>query len=459
MPVTKSNPPPDRHLPRKVPNPSTLFFGLIGNPLDDFMRLAVLPEDVVTFREWGERYYFIKSPAMVHEVLGSKGRHFQKSRSLESLRKVIGKGLLTNDGESHRRQRRLIQPLFHAHSISACARAMVEQTTALMETWRDGEVRDLSDDMMQLTLNIICRTILGSDLDPEAAKVRENTDTFMRTFPILLLPFSNILERLPLPAIRRLRKVRADLDEIIYRLIDSRRRQPREGGDLLTMLLAAQDSEGLPGEGMTDEQVHDEVMIMFLAGHETTATAFSWIWFLVGQHPAVEAKLHAEVDRVLGDSRLPTAEDFPRLTWIRQVAQETLRLYPPVWLISRRAKHDCEIGGYHVPARTIMLMSQWVLHRDPKLFDNPLEFLPERWTPDFEATLPKVSYFPFGGGARRCIAENFALMELVLGVATMAQRWRFRVEDPTKVIPRPVFTLRLKNGLRVALERREKPTR
>jgi cytochrome P450 len=318
----------------------------------------------------------------------------------------------------------------------------------------DGEKRDLSSDMMRLTLGIVNSTILGSDVEEEANKVRETMEIFMRTFPILMLPFADLLERLPLPPIKRLRAVRAELDRIVFRLIDKRRRDGTDKGDLLSMLLAAQDPEGQPGEGMTDEQVRDEVMIMFLAGHETTATAFSWIWFLLGQHPEAEARLQAELDTILTARRLPTAEDFNRLTYTRQVVNEAMRIYPPVWTVARRALHDCEIGGYHVPARTIMLMSQWILHRDPAIFQDPLEFRPERWTADFESSLPKTSYFPFGGGLRRCIGEGFALMELVLCLATMAQRWRFKIENPSEVVPRPLFTLRLANGLPVTLQRR-----
>jgi cytochrome P450 len=454
MLMVKLSAPTNQRLPRKVRNLRGLAFGLIGDELEFFMRLGATSDDMVRFSEWGEQYYFVNSPAIVQEVLVSKGRHFTKSRALEKLSKIVGRGLLTSESDFHRQQRRLIQPLFHAQSISGCAGAIVEQTTALMEGWRDGEKRDLSDDMVRLALNSVCRAIIGSDLDPEAAKVRAASDTFMQNLPLLMMPFSNVLERLPLPAIRRLRRVREELDRIIYRLIETRRQNPMEGGSLLTMLLAAQDAEGEAGAGMTDEQVRDEVMIMFLAGHETVATALSWTWFLLGQHPQSEAKFHAELAEVLPGRRSATAEDFPRLAYTRQVVNESLRLYPPLWLISRRAITDCEIGGYNVPAGTIVLMSQWVLHRDPKLFENPSQFLPERWTPQFESSLPKISYFPFGGGVRRCIGDGFALLELVLGLATIGQRWRFRIEDPNRVVPRPALTLRLKNGLPVTLERR-----
>lgn len=456
--MTESDPPlitGAANLPRRVRAPGGGFYGLLGNPLAQLERFARMPDDVVMFRQGGERFYFIKSPPLIHEVLVTKGRHFAKGRSLERLRKIIGNGLLTSSGDFYLRQRRLMQPLFHAQRVRDFSRTMVDHATALMEDWRDGEPRDLSHDMMRLTLGIVSQTLLGSDVDSHAAKVRETMDTFLRTFPVLMLPFAEVLEHLPIPAIKRLRKVRDELDDIVYRLIDTRRRQPKDNGDLLSMLLAAQDPEGQPGEGMTDQQVHDEVMIIFLAGHETTATAFSWLWFLLAQHPAVEAEFHAELDRVLADKRLPTADDFGKLTYTRQVVNEAMRIYPPVWTIARRAQSACEIGGYDVPERTIVLMSQWIVHRDAKLFEEPLQFRPERWTPQFEASLPKISYFPFGGGLRRCIGEGFAWMEIVLVLATIGHRWRFHIENPAMVVPKPLFTLRLKNGLPVTLRRRE----
>ena len=446
--------PPIRRTPRQVRSPGGIFGGYLQDPLVRMSKLGELQEDIVSFRELGERFYLIRKPELVHEVLVSKGRHFKKGRSLERLRKVIGNGLLTSEGDFYMRQRRLLQPLFHAHIIRKSVEQMAEQTVALMEDWQDGQRRDISHDMMRLTLNIVSRTILGSADPPEAAKVREAMDRLMESFPVLMLPFAEVLEHLPIPAIKRVQNVRAELDRLVYGIIEKRRQQAAEHNDLLSMLLAAQDPESETGEGMTDEQIHDEVLIMILAGHETTATALSWTWFLLGQHPQVEAKLHAELDEVLDGRRLPTEQDYQRLTYTRQVIHESMRLYPPVSTLARRAIDDCEIGGYHVPARTIILMSQWLFHRDPTWFEQPLEFVPERWTRQFETTLPKICYFPFGGGLRRCIGENFALMELVVAVATIAHRWRFQIEDPRKVVPRALFTLRLKNGLPVVLQQR-----
>ena len=454
MPKRDLPPSGEGRLPHKARNPGGIFLGLLSDPLKQLTRWAKTPGDVVSFREWGELFYVVKTPALVHEVLVSKGRHFKKGRSLERLRKVVGNGLLTSEGDFYLRQRRLIQPLFHGRTIRACVDTMVAETAALMKEWEDGQSRDISHEMMRLTLNIVSQTILGSDEDPKAMRVRETMDAMLRSFPILMLPFADLLEHLPLPPIKRLRKVRAELDEMVYGLIDARRRQPKEHADLLTMLLNAQDPESASGERMTDEQVRDEVLIMIIAGYETTATSLSWVWFLLAQNPEVEAKLHAEFEEVLPRKRLPTAEDFIRLKYTGQVVREAMRIWPPVWTIARRATSDCEIGGYHVPPGTIMLMSQWLLHRDAKIFDAPLEFRPERWTEDFESSLPKTSYFPFGGGLRRCIGENFALMEIVISLATIGQRWRFRVHDAKKVLPQPLFTLRLKNGLPVTLESR-----
>jgi cytochrome P450 len=300
---------------------------------------------------------------------------------------------------------------------------------------------------MRLTLGIVGKTLFDEDVESQAREVGEALTDVMDSFWIQMLPFYEYIERLPLPKLRRSRQARVRLDRIVYGMIDERRRAPGDRGDLLSMLLLAQDEEA-GGRGMTDEQVRDEAMTIFLAGHETTANALSWTWYLLGDAPEVEATLHEELDRVLGN-RLPTLDVLPALTYTDQVVTESLRLYPPAWIIGRRAIEDYQLDDYHVPARSIIVMSPYLVHRDPRYFPDPERFRPERWTPEFKSTLPPFAYLPFGGGARRCIGDAFAGMELVLVLSTIARRWKLRLVPGHRVVPQPVVTLRMKHGLKM----------
>jgi len=267
-----------------------------------------------------------------------------------------------------------------------------------------------------------------------------------------MLPLPGLIERLPLPRIRRMMAGRRRLNEVIYGLIDARRKSGAHGDDLLSMLLEAQDTEG-DGTGMTDEQVRDEAMTIFLAGHETTANAMAWTWYLLSQNPSVESKLYTEVDRVL-QGRLPTAADYPALGYVEKVVSESMRLYPPAWLVARRAIAAQKLGGYDLPPRALVMTSQWVTHHDARFFADPLRFDPERWTPEFKASMPKYSYFPFGGGPRQCIGEGFAWMELVLLVSAISQRWKIELIPGQNIVPEPVVTLRPREGIKVRLIQR-----
>jgi cytochrome P450 len=269
----------------------------------------------------------------------------------------------------------------------------------------------------------------------------------MDSFWTLMLPFGQTLQRLPIPHLRRGRKARERLDAIIYAMIRERRANLGDRGDLLSMLLMAQDDED-KGRGMSDQQVRDEAMTIFLAGHETTANALTWTWYLLSQSPAVERHLHEEIDRVL-EGRLPGVADVDRLPFVTRVVTESMRLYPPAWLVGRRAVNQYSIGQYHVPPRSIIVMSQWIVHRDPRYYAEPDRFDPDRWTPEFKAALPRFAYFPFGGGPRQCIGESFAWMELVLLVATLAQRWRFELVPGHPVVPQAAVTLRPKYGMQM----------
>jgi cytochrome P450 len=375
-----------------------------------------------------------------------------KGEGLQRAKRLLGEGLLTSEGEFHLRQRRLAQPAFHRQRIAGYAATMVEYTARACDQWRVGETRDVAREVMRLTLAIAGKTLFDADVEGEADEIGKALTTTFELFNSLTLPFAQLLERLPLPATRRFQKARERLDSTIYRIINERRASGEDRGDLLSMLIAARDEEG-DGSGMTDEQLRDEAMTIFLAGHETTANALTWTWYLLSQHPEIEARFHAEVGGVL-KGELPTAEDYPRLRYTEMVFAEAMRLYPPAWIIGRRALGDYQIDGYTIPARSILLLSQYVTHHDERFFPDPFRFDPERWTPEARESRPKFSYFPFGGGPRLCIGESFAWMEGALVLATIAQRFRMRLTPGHPVEMQPLVTLRPKHGMRMALEAR-----
>ena len=306
--------------------------------------------------------------------------------------------------------------------------------------------------MMRLTLAIVAKTLFDADVTGEAEAIGQALTTTMESWRQLMLPFAEVLEKLPLPAFRRFRGARDRLDATIYRIIEERRADPTDRGDLLSMLMAAQDSEG-DGTSMSDLQLRDELMTLFLAGHETTANLLTWTWYLLSQHPEVESRLHEELDKVL-TGKLPEADDVPQLTYTEQVLAESMRLYPPAWIIGRRTLQDYEISSYRLPVNTLILISPFIIHRDARYHPDPLRFDPERWTPEAKTARPRFSYFPFGGGSRQCIGEAFAWMEGVLLVATLAQHWRMRLVPGHPVAPRPLVTLRPKFGMKMRIERR-----
>lgn len=448
---------PPRRLP---PGPRLPVIGaMVGpnrDPLRMLARFADEYGDVTYFRLGHERCYFVNHPHYVRDVLVTHQRMFTKSRGLERAKKLLGDGLLTAEGAQHLRHRRLLQPAFHRDRIARYADVMVDAAARARERWQDHSTTDISRDMMRVTLAIVGKTLFDTDVESEADEVGAAVTDVLASFWIHLLPGADLLERLPFPTLRRARAARARLDGLIYRMIAERRGAAGDRGDLLSMLIAAQDDEaehGSAGRGLTDGQVRDEAMTLLLAGHETTANALTWIWYLLSQHREAEANLHAELDRVLAN-RLPTMADLPNLPHARRVVAESMRLYPPAWLVGRRAVTDYTLGEYTVPARGMVFMSPFVMHRDERFYPEAARFAPDRWTPEFEAALPPFAYFPFGGGARRCIGEQFAWMEATLVLATLAQRWRLRLVPDLPVVPQPVITLRPKGGIWMTLHRR-----
>jgi cytochrome P450 len=433
--------------------PGANIFTFRRDPLGYLTRVSRKYGDIAYFKLGPQHVYLLNHPDYIKDVLVTHDRKFKKGRILERAKRVVGEGLLTSEGAFHTRQRRLIQPAFHNRRIGDYARAMVQTTARWQERWSNGQTRDIHAEMMDLALMIVGHTLFGTDMERASAAVGEAMDAFMDVFSFVLLPFSDFLEKLPLPQVRRVDEARRRLDDIIYRIIAERRgaiAAGAQGNDLLSLLLRAQDEEGGTG-AMSDEQVRDECVTLVLAGHETTANALTWTWYLLSQHPEIEARLHDELDSTLGN-RLPAAADVPQLRYAEMIFAEAMRLYPPAWGLARKALEAHTIGGYVIPRGGVILMNQYVTHRDPRWYPDPEKFDPGRWAGENDR--PKFVYFPFGGGPRQCIGENFAWMEGVLLLSTLAQRWCMRLDRNQRIGLRPVLTLRPKYGMRMLLQAR-----
>ena len=432
--------------------PFANWLSLRRNPLAFLEGLARDYGDVSRFRLGPVFVYLVNDPELIRSVLVTRADAYHKGRALERAKRLLGEGLLTSEESVHLRQRRLMQPAFHRERISGYGETMVRYAERATERWKAGETIDVHREMVGLTLAIVGKTLFDADVEGEADEIGGALTEVMELFQrLLMVPFGELLEKLPLPSTRRFERARGRLDATIGRLIAERRRNPRDRTDLLTLLILAQDTEG-DGGGMSDARLRDEAMTIFLAGHETTANALTWTWHLLSQNPEVEALLHEELDRDLGE-RAPGVSDLPRLRYTEMVLSEAMRLYPPAWIVGRRAVVDHELGGYGIPAGSILLLSQWITHRDPRFFPDPLRFDPMRFTPEANAARPKFAYFPFGGGPRVCIGEGFAWMEGVLLLATIARRWRFSRAD-SAVTPAALITLRPKGGLPMRIDRR-----
>lgn len=431
--------------------------GLFGGHLRSFWRDRVgfltrqaALGDVTYFRMANQPAFFINHPDHIRDMLVVNADKFVKGRALQRAKVLLGEGLLTSEREFHLRQRRMIQPAFHRTRIAEYARSMVEYADRMAAGWHDGDELDIGQEMMHLTLQIVAKTLFDADIRNDADEVGEVMTTLVGLFNFLMLPFSEWLERLPLPQARRSKQARETLDRIIYGIINERRKVEGDKGDLLSMLLMAQDEDD--GAAMTDEQVRDEALTLFLAGHETTANALTWTWYLLSQNAEREAKFHNELRSVLGD-RVPTAYDLPNLRYTEAVLAEAMRLYPPAWAIGRLAVADHEFGGYAVPAGSLVLLSPFVLQRDARFWDAPNAFIPERWeTLSVKEAGQQNIYLPFGGGVRRCIGESFAWTEGILLLATLARRWRLTLVDGQQIDVNPQITLRPKYGMKMRLE-------
>jgi cytochrome P450 len=430
--------------------PGDFLLRITRDRIGFFSELAHNYGDVVAFRVGGQQMVLLVHPDDIRDVLVTQQKNFTKGRALERAKLLVGNGLLTSEGEYHMRQRRLVQPAFHRARVNAYADAMAQAAGEFRDQWRNGASIDANADMMRLTLNVVARTLFGARLEHSATDIgRALTDAF-EAFDFGYSPLTAITDRIPTPRRRRFQAARAYLDGIVYKIINDRREDGTDHGDLLSMLLAAHDVEG-DGTGMTDEQLRDELLTLFIAGHETTANALTWTWLLLARNPAVAKTLHCEVDTVLGDA-LPTADLVPSLTYTRAVIAESMRLYPPAYILGRRSIAPHQVGDAEFPKGTIFLCSQYLTHRDARWWPNPEQFRPERWL-ETDAERPKFAYFPFGAGSRICVGEQFAWMEAILLLATLSRRWSIKVDGPDPALE-PIITLRPKGGLPAKVVRR-----
>ena len=378
---------------------------------------------------------------------------------MKRAKAVLGEGLLTSEEPLHMRQRRLAQPAFHRNRIAAYAETIGQQSLAMTARWQPNSTLDLREEMLAIALRIVgkCLFDLNVESDAEVKKISAAVDAFMSFLPLAFLPFSDHIMKLPLPTMRRIRKGSAELDAMIYGMIEDRRHDPADRGDLLSMLMAAVDDEASGNESatMSNQQLHDECLTIMLAGHETTANALSFALALLARHPETQRTVSEEAREVLG-TRAPVAEDYPRLKYTTMVFAEALRLYPPVWVTARTCAEPYEIAGYKIASGSILVAPQFVIHRDPRFFPEPLRFDPTRFAEENKSTRPRYAFYPFAGGSRQCIGEGLAWMEGVFVLATIARDWQLTLPPNTsaEIAINPAISLRPKHPVNITLIRR-----
>lgn len=423
------------------------------DPLSLLQRTARDFGDIAKVRMGPRAFYLVSNPDYIEDILLSEQRNFQKVQ-LGRTPKVLGNGLLRSEGEFHLRQRRLVQPAFHRQRIASYTEVMTGYSEKMLADWQNKASCDAHAEMNRLTLLIVAQTLFNSDLSDKTNDISQAlTDSMLWLNQRMSQPLANLLpESWPTPANRRFQKATATLDQIIYTMIAERRQSGEDKGDLLSMLLLAQDEEGGTG-AMNDMQLRDEALTLLLAGHETTANALSWVWYLLATHPAGREKLEVELDEVLS-GRTPTFNDLSRLQYTGMIIDEALRLYPPAWIQARQLIGDWQCGPYHIPAGSIILLSQYVMHRHPRYWEAPEQFQPERFDPLLKSNRPRFAYFPFGAGVRQCVGQQFALMEAKLILATVAQKYRLDLLPNQTIMAQPLITLRPKQGLMMQLSRR-----
>ncbi len=427
-----------------------------GEPIPLFEHLHMVFGRIAHYRFFGTTIVFVNDPEWIQEILVTQAGNFVRERTLQRMKILLGEGLITSDDPIHMRQRRIAAPAFHRQRIAGYAGQIVENAAAARDSWSEGAEIDIADEMMQLSLHIVARTLFDSEVTAEVLSVRDEVNTIMGLYNFLVaFPMLERFLHLPIPGVMQFRRSRAKLDAVVAKMLESRHRLSHEEleqrGDLTSVLMAARDVEG-SGEGMSDKQLRDEVLTIFLAGYETVANALAWTWYLLSQNPEAADRMYAELREVLGE-RTAVLEDFSRLKYTEMVFAESMRLYPPAWAMGRRSTKAVELGPYRLPAGSHFFMSQYVMQRSEEFWAEPLAFRPERHTAEAKAERPRFTYFPFGGGGRQCIGEGFAWMEGVLSLATIAQRWRLRFVPKYPVVAQARITLRPKFPMMMRVER------
>jgi cytochrome P450 len=420
-----------------------------ANPITLFQHLVDEYGDIAHYKIGWHHIVFLNHPDYIREILVVQNDNFIKERTVQRSKMLLGEGMITSEGAQHRAQRQIAQPAFHRQRIQEYAGVMVEEALHMRDGWRPSQ-RDIATDMMHLTLNVVARTLFAADLRNEVYELAAAINRIMGLYNFLImLPAAEWLVHVRPPGLAAFVRARKRIDDVVYRIIDAHRKGEQDRGSLLDLMLHA--SSGSNPE--SEKSLRDQVITIFLAGYETVANALIWTWYLLSQNPESERRLHEEVDTVL-QGRLPAFDDLPRLRYTEMVLAESLRLYPPAWAMGRYALNDFRIGEYFLPAKTTVLVSQFVMHRDPRYFPDPLRFDPERFTPEAKSKRTRFTYFPFGAGVRQCIGESFAWMEGVLVLATLAQRWKLDLVPGHPVEPQPLITLRPKFGMQMKLEER-----
>ena len=435
------------------------------NAAEFMLRNASEFGDLNHYRVLGRDLFQLNHPDLIADMFTRDAPNHHRNVVMQRARDVLGHGLLTSEEPLHMRQRRLAQPAFLRERIAGYAEVIGCKTVDLTQRWPVEGVIDVHRAMLELALRIVGKTLFDLDQLHDVDAMASAVDAFMSFLPLSFVPFADQVQRLPLPAMLRLQRGKAHLDRLIYGMIAERRADPADRGDLLSMLLHAAEVEGEPPAAghteagrMSDQQLHDECVTIILAGHETTANALSFALHLLARHPEVQERMHAEASAVLGQ-RLPSAADYSRLTLATQVFAEAMRLYPPVWVTARTCVQPYRIGDYLIPAGATLMAPQFAVHRDPRFFPEPDRFDPGRFTPEGKASRPRLSYFPFGGGNRQCIAEGLAWMEGTLALAVIARDWTLRLPPgaPQEPALKPAVSLRPRRGIPVQLRRRDRP--
>ncbi len=422
-----------------------------ANPILLFQQLARDYGDIAHYKIAWHHIVFLNHPDYIREVLVVQNDNFIKERTVQRTKMLLGEGMITSEGAQHRAQRQVAQPSFHRQRIPEYANLMVREAARMRDSWRAGTERNIATDMMHLTLNVVAGTLFATDLRDEVDELADAINRIMGLYNFLvMLPAAEWLVHVRPPGLAAFVRARKRIDAVVYRMIEAHRRQKSDRGSLLDMMLAASPDRSAASE----QSLRDQVITIFLAGYETVANALAWTWYLLSQNPECERRFHDEIDREL-QGREPGFDDVPKLRYVEMVLAESMRLYPPAWAMGRYARNDFRLGEFFLPAKTTVLISQFVTHRDARFFPDPLRFDPERFTPEAKARRTKFTYFPFGAGFRQCIGESFSLMEGVLLLATLGQKWKLKLVSSQRVEPEPLITLRPKYGMRMQVEARQ----